>query len=254
MPLNSRTQAKASLRLRSYPTHPGKATQNKRYRETSRASVPIRPQSPSHSGYSQDPGGRVYVVGPSITYIATRVFCQKMRASPARPRARVRLPGRSQHRPPGTPQLVRAQVARMGKPGFPRVTHRTASVSTVSRTEPSQGILPRSPGKAFASATSGSRQPRAGRVRARPSRYLLDPLAQLVVSDRAHQPLREQADDLVVGALEVVFDIVRSRLVRLRVGRPRPPMPEGISGLGQGSQILAAAGTSAVTQHREHGR
>src|SRR5262249_27110058 len=32
---------------------------------------------------------------------------------------------------------------------------------------------------------------------------LLDPLAQLVVPERAHEPLRQQADELVVGALEV---------------------------------------------------
>src|SRR5579871_962865 len=32
---------------------------------------------------------------------------------------------------------------------------------------------------------------------------LLDPLSQLVVPERAHEPLREQADDLVVGALEL---------------------------------------------------
>src|SRR5207244_3290870 len=62
---------------------------------------------------------------------------------------------------------------------------------------------------------------------------LLDPLAQLVVADRAHQPLREQADDLVVGALEVT---VRGH--RPGAGRRLPPARSGAG--GDAGEIVAA--------------
>src|SRR5581483_5111208 len=76
---------------------------------------------------------------------------------------------------------------------------------------------------------------------------LLDRLAQLVVPDGPHQPLREQRDDLVVGALDV-----RARGHRLRAERrPPPPAPRGG---GPAAEMLAAPGTRWAPRPRASAR
>ena len=87
-----------------------------------------------------------------------------------------------------------------GKRGFPRATRRRRA-PRASRARPSRARRAR-PGARSAARRAARRPPRAGRARARRA-DLLDPLAQLVVADRPHQPVREQRDDLVVGALGV---------------------------------------------------